>query len=157
MKANLTLFFLLIFVAAAIVGWEWPNIAKIMPVYVAAIPGLVLVLVQLYRDATGWEQTRSRASGGMDMDEVSDVQLDRKTEIQRTVTYFAWFIGGALGIWLFGLTYSMPLLVFLYALVEGKEKWITALIMALCTYALVWGLFEYMLETRWPPGILFDR
>jgi len=128
-----------------------------MPVYVAAIPGLALVLIQLYRDATGWERSRSRASGGIDMDEVSDVQLDRKTEIQRTVTYFAWFIGGALGIWLLGLKYSLPLLVFLYGLVDGKEKWITALIMALCAYALVWGVFEYMLETRWPPGILFDR
>lgn len=157
MKANLTLFFLMIFVAAAVIGWDWPNIAKIMPVYVAAIPGLALVLIQLYRDATGWERSRSRASGGMDMDEVSDVQLDRKTEIQRTVTYFAWFIGGALGIWLLGLKYSLPLLVFLYGLIEGKEKWITALIMALCAYALVWGVFEYMLETRWPPGILFDR
>lgn len=157
MKANLTLFFLMIFVAAAVIGWDWPNIAKIMPVYVAAIPGLALVLIQLYRDATGWEQARSRASGGMDMDEVSDVQLDRKTEIQRTITYFAWFIGGALGIWLLGLKYSLPLLVFLYGLIEGKEKWITALVMALCAYALVWGVFEYMLETRWPPGILFDR
>ena len=157
MKANLTLFFLIIFVAAAVIGWDWPNIAKIMPVYVAAIPGLALVLIQLYRDATGWERSRSRASGGIDMDEVSDVQLDRKTEIQRTVTYFAWFIGGALGIWLLGLKYSLPLLVFLYGLIEGKEKWITALVMALCAYALVWGVFEYMLETRWPPGILFDR
>ena len=157
MKANLTLFYLMIFVAAAVIGWDWPNIAKIMPVYVAALPGLALVLIQLYRDATGWERSGSRASGGMDMDEVSDVQLDRKTEIQRTVTYFAWFIGGALGIWLLGLKYSLPLLVFLYGLVEGKEKWITALIMALCAYALVWGVFEYMLETRWPPGILFDR
>jgi tripartite tricarboxylate transporter TctB family protein len=157
MKADFTLFFLVIFVAGAILGWDWPNIAKIMPVFVAAIPGLLLVLVQLYRDATGWERNGNRASGGIDMDEVSEVKLDRKTELQRTLTYFAWFIGGALGIWLLGLTYSMPLLVFLYALVEGKEKWITALIMAACTYALVWGLFEYTLETRWPPGILFDR
>jgi hypothetical protein len=29
------------------------------------------------------------------------------------------------------------------------------LIMAGCAYALVWGLFEYMLETRWPSGLLF--
>ena len=157
MKANLTLFFLVVFVVAAILGWEWPNIAKIMPVYVAAIPGLILVVIQLYRDATGWEINRAGASGGIDMDESGDVKLDRKTEVQRTLTYFGWFIGGALGIWLLGLKYSMPLLVFLYALVEGREKWFTALIMALCTYALVWGLFEYMLETRWPPGILFDR
>ena len=57
--------------------------------------------------------------------------------------YWDWFI-------------ALPLLVFLYTLIEGKEKWYTALIATACTYALVWGLFEYMLETRWPPGILFD-
>jgi hypothetical protein len=155
MKANLTLFFLLVFVVGAVIGWDWPNIAKIMPVYVAAIPGIILVLVQLYRELTGWERRR-RGAGGMDMDEVSDVQLDRQTELKRTWGYFAWFIGGALGIWLLGLVIALPLLVFLYTLIEGKEKWYIALIAAACAYALVWGLFEYMLETRWPPGILFD-
>ena len=155
MKANLTLFFLLVFVAGAVIGWDWPNIAKIMPVYVAAIPGIILVLVQLYRELIGWEGRR-RGAGGMDMDEVSDVQLDRQTELKRTWGYFAWFIGGALGIWLLGLVIALPLLVFLYTLIEGKEKWYIALIATACAYALVWGLFEYMLETRWPPGILFD-
>jgi hypothetical protein len=155
MKANLTLFFLLVFVVGAVIGWDWPNIAKIMPVYVAAIPGIILVLVQLYREVTGWQGRRGTA-GGMDMDEVSDVQLDRQTELRRTLGYFAWFIGGALGIWLLGLVIALPLLVFLYTLIEGKEKWYIALIATACTYALVWGLFEYMLETRWPPGILFD-
>jgi hypothetical protein len=156
MRVDFTIFFLVVFAAAAVWGWEWPNIAKIMPVYVAAIPGLLLVLLQLYRDATGWERSGNRLSGGIDMD-VAEVALDRKTERRRTLLYFSWFIGGALGIWLLGLSYSMPLLVFFYALIEGKEKWITALIMAICTYALVSGLFEYMLETRWPPGILFGR
>jgi hypothetical protein len=155
MKANLTLFFLLVFVVGAVIGWDWPNIAKIMPVYVAAIPGIILVLVQLYREVTGWQGRRGTA-GGIDMDEVSDVQLDRQTELRRTLGYFAWFIGGALGIWLLGLVIALPLLVFLYTLIEGKEKWYIALIATACAYALVWGLFEYMLETRWPPGILFD-
>ena len=49
MRANFTIFFLAVFLIAAWAGWGWPNIAKIMPVYVAAIPGLILVLVQLYR------------------------------------------------------------------------------------------------------------
>ena len=155
MKANLTLFFLVVFVVGAVIGWDWPNIAKIMPVYVAAIPGIILVLVQLYREVTGWQGRRGTA-GGIDMDEVSDVQLDRQTELKRTWGYFAWFIGGALGIWLLGLVIALPLLVFLYTLIEGKEKWYIALIATACTYGLVWGLFEYMLETRWPPGILFD-
>ena len=155
MKPNITLFFLVVFVVGAVVGWGWPDIAKIMPVYVAAIPGIILVSVQLYRESTDWEGRRGQ-TGGMDMDEVSDVKLDRKTEIQRTLGYFSWFIGGALGIWLLGLVYALPLLVFLYTLVEGKEKWYTALLATAATYALVWGLFEYMLETRWPPGELYE-
>ena len=154
MRANFTLFLLVIFVAAAVTGWEWPDIAKIMPVYVAAIPGIILVLVQLYRDATNWESRRG-AGGGIEMDEVYDVKLDKQVELRRTLFYFAWFIGGALGIWLLGIVISLPLLVFLYALVEGRERWSVSLLMAACTYALIWGLFEYMLETRWPPGMLF--
>jgi len=70
MKANFTLFFLVVFVVAAWAGWGWPNIAKIMPVYVAAIPGLILVLVQLYREATNWEGRRGGSGGGIEMDEI---------------------------------------------------------------------------------------
>jgi tripartite tricarboxylate transporter TctB family protein len=154
MKADFTFVFLVVFLAAAIAGWDWPNIAKIMPVYVAAIPGLLLVLLQLYRDATGWEQRRG-LSAGIEMDEVSDVKLDKKTELRRTVSFFAWFVGGALGIWLLGIVITLPLLIFLYTLLEGRERWSSALIMTACTYALIWGLFEYMLETRWPSGLLF--
>jgi hypothetical protein len=155
MRANFTLFLLVIFLGAVWLGWEWPNIAKIMPVYVAAIPGLILVLVQLYRDATEWERRQKVGSTSIEMDEVYDVKLDKKIEFQRTLMYFSWFIGGALGIWLLRIVIALPILVFLYALIEGKEKWITSLIMAGGTYLLIWGLFEYMLESRWPPGALF--
>ena len=72
MKADLTLFFLVIFAAAAIWGWEWPNIAKIMPVYVAAIPGLVLVILQLYRDATRSEHRGNRGSGRIEKAQVRE-------------------------------------------------------------------------------------
>jgi len=153
MKTNFALFLLIIFAVAVVSGWDWPNIAKIMPVYVAAIPGLIMVSIQLVREMTGWETTKNTA--GMDMDQVSDSQLDKATERRRTLLFFAWFIGGALGIWLLGIVITLPLLVFLYALVEGGEKWYTSLILGACAYLLIWGLFEYMLETRWPPGLLF--
>ena len=133
-------------------GWEWPDIAKIMPVYVAAIPGLMMISIQLLREMTGWETSKN--TSGMDMDQVSVVQLDIATARRRTLWFFAWFIGGALGIWVLGIVITLPLLVFLYALVEGGEKWFTALIMAACAYLLIWGLFEFILETRWPAGLL---
>lgn len=154
MTANLTLFFLAVFLGAAVAGWQWPDIAKIMPVYVAAVPGLVLVLVQLYRDATGWDRRRE-GGGGVQMDEVYDVKLDKKIELRRTLTFFAWFAGGAIGIWLLGIVVTLPLLVFLYMVIDGKEKWATSLVMTACTFALIWGLFEYMLEMKWPPGAFF--
>lgn len=156
MTANLTLFFVVVFLTAAWAGWEWPYIAKLMPVYVAAIPGLLLVLVQLYREATGWEGRRGRKDGGIEMDEVYDVKLDKKIEIRRTLVFFAWFMGGALAIWLLGIVIALPLLVLLYTLVEGREKWSVSLLMTAATLALIWGLFEYMLEMKWPSGALFD-
>lgn len=154
MRADFTLFFLIVFLAAIIIGWDWPNIAKIMPVYVAAIPGLLLVLGQLYRDATGWEK-RKGLSAGVEMDEVVEAKLDRKTELTRTLTFFGWFGGGAIGIWLLGIVIALPLLTFLYSLIDGKEKLFNAVVLAGGTYLVIWGLFEYLLETRWPSGALY--
>ena len=153
MKLNFALFLLVIFAVAIYTGWDWPNIAKIMPVYVAALPGLIMISIQIYREATGWE-SRHRSSG-VDMDDTGSAELDDATRRTRTLSYFAWFIGGALGIWLLGIVYALPLLVLLYALVEGGEKWYTSVILGACAYAMIWGLFEYMLETRWPAGLLF--
>jgi hypothetical protein len=155
MRVDFTFFFLAVFSAAILWGWEWPYIAKLMPVYVAAVPGLILVLVQLFRDATQWENRQTKESAGIEMDEVYSSKLDKKIEKRRTLIFFAWFIGGAVAIWLLGIVIALPLLAFLYSLVEGRERWHTSLIMAGCTYLLIWGLFEYMLESRWPPGAFF--
>ncbi len=156
MAANFTLFFVAVFLVATWIGWEWPYIAKLMPVYVAAIPGLVLALVQLYRDITGWEKGRREGGGGIEMDEVFKSELDQGTERRRTIVFFAWFIGGAVAIWLLGIVLALPLLGLLYALVEGREKWTVSLLMAAATFLLIWGLFEYLLEMKWPAGALFQ-
>ena len=154
MTANFTFFMVVVFAGATYLGWNWPYIAKLMPVYIAAIPGLLLAVFQLYRDATGWEKRRENAAEGIEMDETHNIKLDSKTELRRTLVFFAWFISGAIAIWLLGIVYSLPILVFLYALIDGGENLRTSLIMGVCTYGVIWGLFEYMLETRWPPGLL---
>lgn len=155
MTASFTLFLVAIFTVAVWWGWEWPYIAKLMPVYIAAIPGLVLGVTQLIGEASGSEARRAKKAEGVEMDDTTKVELDEKTELRRTLVYFAWFIGGAAGIWLLGIVITLPLLAFLYMLVEGREKLIPSVIMAACTYGMIWGLFEYTLEMRWPPGLLF--
>ena len=155
MTASFTLFLVAIFTVAVWWGWEWPYIAKLMPVYIAALPGLVLGVTQLIGEASGSEARRAKKAEGVEMDDTTKVELDEKTELRRTLSYFAWFIGGAAGIWLLGIVITLPLLAFLYMLVEGREKLIPSVIMAACTYGMIWGLFEYTLEMRWPPGLLF--
>jgi hypothetical protein len=155
MKANFTLFLTAIFLVAIWWGWEWPYIAKLMPIYVAAIPGVILAFVQLGREATSWEERRESQAHGIEMDETHNVSIDQKSELRRTLAFFAWFVGGAVGIWLLGIVIALPLLVFLYMLVEGRERVVPVFVMTACTYGVIWGLFEYTLEMRWPAGQLF--
>ncbi|HEX2226083.1 MAG TPA: tripartite tricarboxylate transporter TctB family protein [Candidatus Binatia bacterium] len=155
MTTSFTLFLVAIFLGAIWWGWQWPYIAKLMPVFVAAVPGFVLGVIQLFREATGAEGRAAKKAEGVQMDDTHKTALDQKTEIRRTLIFFAWFIGGAIGIWLLGIVITLPLLVFLYMIIEGREKLVSALVMTVCTYGLIWGLFEYTLEMRWPSGLLF--
>lgn len=88
-RSILTLFFLAVFLPAIYYGWDWPVIAKLMPVYWVAIPGAVLATVQLAREMVGWQTPTGEFSAASQADEAFSTKLDRRTEIWRTATYFA--------------------------------------------------------------------
>ena len=144
--------FLAFFLLAIRIGFEWPFIAKLMPVYIAAVPGAALCLWQLYRVTTGREQA---AAGGIEMDESFSQDLDAASERRRTVAFFAWFAGAALAVWLLGITVAVPLFVFLYCLVEGRERLWVALLMGAIAFLMIWGLFEGVFKVLWAEGVLF--
>ncbi len=148
----LVLGFLAFFLLAIRIGFEWPFIAKLMPVYIAAVPGAVLALWQLFRVTTGREQA---VSGGIEMDEGFSQDLALAVERRRTLAFFAWFMGAALAVWLLGITVAVPLFVFLYCLIEGREKLWVALLMAAIAFLLIWGLFEGVFKVLWAEGVLF--
>ncbi len=154
-NAALTLAFLLVFINVIFTSWNWPFIAKLMPVYVAAIPGIILVSAQLIRDVTGWE-ARTVAKG-VEMDETAmGSELELNVEITRTVSFFGWFAGAAVVVWLLGIVIGVPLFVLLYTYIDGREKWWMSLLMGAGAFALVWGLFEGIFEVLWPPGLFFE-
>ena len=148
----LVLGFLAFFLLAIRIGFDWPFIAKLMPVYIAAVPGAALALWQLFRVTTGREQA---VAGGVEMDEGFSQDLDPASERWRTVVFFAWFVGAALAVWLLGITVAVPVFVFLYCLVEGREWLWVALLMAAIAFFLVWGLFEGVVKVLWAEGVLF--
>ncbi|MCZ6623314.1 MAG: hypothetical protein O7B35_03615 [Deltaproteobacteria bacterium] len=151
----ITLLFLTAFVVATIRGWEWPYIAQLMPVYFVAIPGIVLCVLQFYRDLVGWEQRKGAKQGGIEMDEVFRAGPDTRTEVLRTLTFFGWLTASVVGIWLLGITITLPILVLAYARIDGGERWPVSLLLAGGIFLFLWGLFEYILNIQWPPGALF--
>lgn len=155
-EAVFTFFLLSMFLAAIVIGWKWLFIAKLMPVYMVAIPGSLLAMAQIYSDLTGRQVRKDTDSGDTDMDQASISILDKRTEITRTLVFLGWVTGGAVAIWLLGIVVGLPLFVLLYPLVEGKEKWRFSLLMSAGTYAMLWGLFEYLLKMVWPDGLLFQ-
>lgn len=151
----LTFFFLAMFVAALVIGWDWPLIAKLMPVYAVAIPGAVLVGIQLFRELTAWAKQAGETSAAYEADQLFDIPLEKATEFRRTLGFFGWYIGGAVAIWAFGMVIALPLFVLLYTLIEGRERWSVSLLMSAGVFLLIWGLFDYLLEMRWPAGFLW--
>jgi TctA family transporter len=152
----IVLLFLAAFLVATVLGWNWRYIAKLMPVYFVAIPGLILCLAQLCRDLVGWEQRKAADQGNFEMDEKFRGGLDTRTEVRRTFTFFDWLAAGAIGIWLLGITIALPILVLTYALVDGREKWWVSLSLAGGIFLFLWGLFQHIFNIWWPPGVLFD-
>jgi hypothetical protein len=150
----LTLIFLGVFVYAVVTGWEWTFVAKLMPLYVVAVPGLILALIQLWRDLVS-PAAVVEGGGGVAMDETFRTDLARNVETRRTLGFFGWFAGAAVAIWLVGITFALPLFVLLYSLLEGRERWWVSLLLAGGCYAFLWGLFEGFFKVIWPSGYLF--
>jgi len=152
----LTLFFLAVFVGALVKSWSWPWIAKLMPIYVGAVPGLVLGVAQLFRDSFVRGPDSAARRGGIEMDETFNEGLERRVEVKRTLAFFLWLSGGAAGIWLVGIDIALPLFVTLYMLIEGNEKWWLSIAYGIGAFLMVWGLFEGVFKIIWPEGLFFE-
>ena len=149
---TISLLFCVFFAVEIYLARDWLFQAKLFP-WTIGIPALVLSVVQVWRDWTGWVP---KHAGGAQVDEAYERTVPLRTEITRILTFFGWMIGTGLAIWLFGFTIGIPLFVFLYTKVDAKEGWVLSLGMTAGAVAFAWGLFELYLGLRWPPGLLLN-
>ena len=143
--------FCLFFAVEIYLARDWLFQAKLFP-WTIGIPGLVLSLLQVWRDWTGWVP---KYAGGAQVDETYERTVPLRTELLRILAFFGWMIGTGLAIWLLGFSVAIPLFFFLYTKVEARESWLFSLGMGAGALAFSWGLFEVYLGLRWPPGLLF--
>ena len=149
------LFASIIIVVLALALWQSRNFgyrAGLFP-WVIGTPTLLLALGQLGRDLYG---KKKKAAGGLAESVETHVDMAPEVERQRTLSIIAWTVGFFLAIWLLGFTYAVPLTIFLYLKLAGKEKWPITIAVTFFSWLFYWGLFERLLNVPFPEGFLFE-
>lgn len=138
------LLMMLIFVAMSLLAIGFPEKARLMPLMVG-IPGSLLGLVQLILEIRGAIRSAPR-------DTAATAEL-RKAELGM---YF-WVLLFFLGILGFGFIYGAPPLVFAFLFFGTRERFPTAVISAVATWAVLYGVFEKGLEIVLFQGLVLER
>lgn len=149
-KASLGLAIGIIFVSgfAIFSAWAWPWKAALFPLAIG-IPLFVLATAEVL-----WSLARKSAQG--DADSARDFQLSthlsEKEALRRTALAIAWILGFFAAVVLVGFSIAVPLLVFLYMRVQGRERWVFSIVFALVVWACFYGLFDRLLHLPFPDG-----
>jgi TctA family transporter len=134
----------------ALALWQSRNFgirAGLFP-WVIGIPTLLLALSQLVKDMRGGKKVYDTEA---DADRMAP-EIVRK----RTLTIIGWTVGCFLLIWLLGFPWAVPLTIFLYLKLAGRENWPMTLAVTFCSWLFFYLLFERMLSVPFPQGLLFE-
>jgi TctA family transporter len=131
----------------ALALWQSRNFgirAGLFP-WVIGIPTLLLALCQFVKDI----RTPKKDAGTADT-------VPPEVARRRTMAIIGWTVGCFLLIWLLGFSWAVPLTIFLYLKIAGREHWPLTLAVTLCAWLFFHALFERMLNVPFPQGYLFE-
>jgi hypothetical protein len=147
------LFTATIVVVIAVALWAsltWPYEARLLP-WIIGVPTIVLCLLTLALVAR-----RIWSLEPEEQVQLLDIQADRDLPgtivAIRATAMFGWVLGFFGAIWLVGFLPSVPLFIFLYLVVQGREKWWVALVVSVAMSAFMIGVFHFVLRVAWLRG-----
>ena len=138
-RAITTLVMLAIFAGMTVIGFSYPEKARMMPLLVG-IPGTIMALTQLIHDIR--------------FPAVKSVDVDTAIERGREIKMFLWlalFFAGVMG---FGFIYAAPILVFAFLYIGQKESLTVALVGGIGAWVILYGVFTRLLELFLFEGLL---
>jgi putative tricarboxylic transport membrane protein len=147
-KASLALSALIMIVSGygIIAATAWPWKAALFPL-VIGIPLFALAAAEALWTLFGTDPAS---------DEARDFQLSiGKDSLRRTLTAAGWILAFFAAIVLLGFPLAIPLFVFLYLKLQGREGWGISIAITLGTWAVFYGLFDLLLHLPFPAGWLF--
>ena len=148
-KASLVLGLSIMVVAAwaVVSAIHWPWKAALFPL-VIGIPVFCLAAAEVL-----WVLFGSTARSPV-MDFQPADELPPQVTLRRTLVAIGWLLGFFAAIALLSFPIAVPLFVFLYVKVQGREGWGLSLIFTLAVWAVFYGLFDRLLHLPFPDGWL---
>ena len=132
---------LVIFAAMVAMASTYTAEARFLPL-VIGVPGLVLCIIQFVNEL----RTKPGA------DEKTFTAEDRMAELKM----FGWFAVFVFGIILFGFPYAAPIIVALYLHFSWGERWYVSLGAAAFAWAVLHGIFDYVLGLPLFEGLVYQ-
>jgi len=128
-----------------IAAWAWPWKASLFPL-VIGIPVFVLSAAEAL-----WVLLGTTERG-----EIKDFQIAQdvpeRVALGRTANAAGWIVGFFAAIVLLGFPVAVPLFVFLYFKLEGREGWIFSAVFTAVIWVFFYGLFDRLLHLPFPDG-----
>jgi len=139
----------IMFVAAGVIisAMRWPFRAALFPM-VAGIPLFILSTLQFLKSAFYEKGDRKSATIDFKLSEMEDKALEKK----RTINICLWIFGFLFMVLLIGFPIAVPLFVFLYMKLHGKEKWGVSLLMTFVAWGSFYGLFVKFCDVPFMEG-----
>lgn len=128
---------------ASTFGWPWK--AALFPL-VIGIPVFCLAAAEVLWVIFGSTERGDSPDFQLTRD------LPRRVMLRRTLTGMAWILGFFVAIVLLGFPIAVPLFVFLYVKLQGREGWGASLALALAVWGVFYGLLDRLLHLPFPDG-----
>ena len=136
-----TLVMLAVFTGAVLIALTLPSKAAFMP-FLVGIPGILLCLAQLVIDIRGPAVEPKGHRGGDDG--------EGRTEFQM----FLWLFLFTFALIGFGFLWGGPVIVAMFIRFSSRDSWSNALFAGAGTFAVLFGVFVWLLELRLFPGLI---
>lgn len=136
---------------AVYISLHWPYKTALFPRMIA-VPLLLLGLLETLLCLFAAEKEK----GGAAVDLELSADVDPIIARNRTRSLVLWILGFFVLIPLVGFGLAVPLFMFLYLKLAGKEGWLLSILLAAFSWLFMEGLFNRLLHLPFPPGWIFS-
>jgi len=133
------------FAVYAASGWPWK--AALFPIAIG-IPVFCLAAAEVVWSLVG----SAGPERAMDFEMSTDVPAP--VAARRTALTVGWMVGFFAAIALIGFPYAVPLFVFLYLRLQGREGWMFSVLFSAAVWGFFYLVFDRLLHLPFPAGWL---